>query len=70
MKKQIVITLVTLVASGVVIASIIPLLKPPGAGSDVANALVLKLFPIGIVATVVAFFLAKPKGASTDVEKR
>lgn len=61
MKKQIVITLVTFVASGIVIATIIPLIKPPGSGSDVATSLVIKLFPIGIVATIVAFFLSKPK---------
>ena len=61
MKKQIVIALATLLASGIVIATIIPLIKPAGAGSDVAMSLVLKLFPIGIVATIVAFFLSKPK---------
>jgi len=64
MKKQIIVTLATLLASGVIIATIIPLIKPAGAGSDVATSLVLKLFPLGIVATIAAFFLSKPKSAA------
>ena len=71
MKKQIVITLVTFVASGVVIATIIPLIKPLGAGSEVATSLAIKLFPIGIVATIVAFFLSKAKSDHpTDEQTR
>jgi hypothetical protein len=72
MKKQIAITLATLIASGVVIAAIIPLIKPEGSGSKAALALVIKLFPIGIIATIVAFFLSKPKRASdhpTDAQE-
>jgi hypothetical protein len=70
MKKQIVITLVTFVVSGVVIATIIPLIKPLGAGSEVATSLVIKLFPIGIVATILAFFLSKAKSHPADDQIR
>ena len=73
MKKQIAITLATLIASGVVIATIIPLIKPEESGFEAAVALVIKLFPIGIIATIVAFFLSKSKRASdhpTDAQER
>ena len=64
MKKQIVISFVTLFAFGVAIAAIIPLIKPPGAGSGAARMLALRLSPIGIIGAIIVFFLSKPKNVS------
>lgn len=50
-----------LVVLGMAIATIVPLIKPEGAGSDVARMLALKLSPIAVIGAIAAFFLAKPK---------
>jgi ABC-type proline/glycine betaine transport system permease subunit len=63
MKKQIVAGAVMLVVLGMAIATIVPLITPEGAGSDVARMLALKLSPIGVIGAITAFFIAKPKRA-------
>jgi len=54
-----------LVVLGIAIATIVPLIKPEGAGSDIARLLALKLSPIGLIGAITAFFLAKDSKHST-----
>jgi hypothetical protein len=68
MKKQIVAGVVMLVVLGMAIATIVPLITPEGASSDVARMLALKLSPIGVIGAIAAFFLAKPPRDSNQAK--
>lgn len=61
MKKPLLIATVTLMALGVMIAAAVPLLLPPEHDHRTANLLALKLSPIGIIGSIIAYLLAKPK---------